>query len=690
MSGGPKKLTVSYGTFSCTLEGFDDAIATMKAVAEFFRDLSAEDRYFGATPPVPDAAMLERLAEGESRRRVEARMSEGGLVLRAGAVAPPPAAAPVNGTRAGVAPAAPGESVAARLARIRAMAARARAAEAPPRSIFAEDEGAETPAESAVDSAAGSAAEAARAAPPAPAAATPPAPAAAPVPEPLPPTPAAGPELAVEPSPTPAGEARVEAAPMWPEEEYEEDEPAPAFGTALPAVPAPPAETTPAPEATAAAPAEGPAPEAAYQPAPEAPHQPAPEAAPEAAPAPQEQAAAVAGDAGMPPAPRGAPSPAGAAQTLDMGAADAIRRYFGADGVDEGVRAPLMPEVAPEAAKPPPAAEAAPEPAPGPAAAPHEEGPAEAGPMLLTDPVDTERPIGPVENQIRTFLNRLRSASKPVEDAGAQASIRAAGPPAEPEAPAAPARERRPWAERTGDASEGEDLDRLMEAADSQLEVADNKRRIAALSHLKAAVAATEAERLLGGEAAEDTAAAIDRYREDLSRLVQAPIAQPAEPARRREPAPPQAESRTAPLLLAIDQRIDAAGRKAAPAGAPTASATGAYVGGVDTADERVPAEAAGLAFPEFAARLGVREIGDLMEAAAAYLAVQEGREAFSRPQIMRKVAQVADETAFSREDGLRAFGALLRRGRLAKLRRGQFTISQSSPVIEKARGIAR
>ena len=89
--------------------------------------------------------------------------------------------------------------------------------------------------------------------------------------------------------------------------------------------------------------------------------------------------------------------------------------------------------------------------------------------------------------------------------------------------------------------------------------------------------------------------------------------------------------------------------------------------------------------FAEFAERLGASSLPDLLEAAAAYTATVEGITHFSRPQIIRKVARISEDEDYSREDSLRSFGMLLRQGKIQKVRRGQFMLSEDSRFIDEA-----
>ena len=122
---------------------------------------------------------------------------------------------------------------------------------------------------------------------------------------------------------------------------------------------------------------------------------------------------------------------------------------------------------------------------------------------------------------------------------------------------------------------------------------------------------------------------------------------------------------RPAPLKLVAAQRID----EGAPAQQPVRPRR------VSAAVLGEEADSAGNGFAAYAAERGAAELHDLLEAAAAYMSFVEGRDHFSRPQLMSKVRS-AGSSDFNREDGLRSFGQLLRDGKIERSGNGQFTAS--------------
>jgi hypothetical protein len=76
----------------------------------------------------------------------------------------------------------------------------------------------------------------------------------------------------------------------------------------------------------------------------------------------------------------------------------------------------------------------------------------------------------------------------------------------------------------------------------------------------------------------------------------------------------------------------------------------------------------------------------DLLEASAAYASIVDGMPRFSRAQVMSKIAKITPGDAFSKEVGLRAFGKLLREGKILRVQDGQFAISKSSRFSVAAR----
>ncbi|MEM1410016.1 MAG: hypothetical protein AAGG79_04635, partial [Pseudomonadota bacterium] len=225
-------------------------------------------------------------------------------------------------------------------------------------------------------------------------------------------------------------------------------------------------------------------------------------------------------------------------------------------------------------------------------------------------------------------------------------------------------------------------FDRILEETNSKLADDEGSRRRSAIAHLKAAVAATKADRLVktGKAREEEEEQEQSQYREDLAKVVR-----PRRPSEGRvlsEPRerPTPLEDRPAPLMLVSEQRVDGDLEEEAPRAAIQPRR-------VNTEILRMQGEVGGedLSFADFAKQMNATELPDLLEAAAAYSAFVEGQKHFSRPQLMRRIASY-ERDSYTREAGLRSFGQLLRQGKIQKLKRGQFTITPETRFNPEAR----
>ncbi|WP_187430234.1 hypothetical protein ROLI_008250 [Roseobacter fucihabitans] len=191
-----------------------------------------------------------------------------------------------------------------------------------------------------------------------------------------------------------------------------------------------------------------------------------------------------------------------------------------------------------------------------------------------------------------------------------------------------------------------EDFSRIMAQVDQHLREPEAAIRRNAFSHLRAAAAARSADHTIGET--RDEGETTKPYRGDLAEAIP-PLHRAARTCKST------AQARAPVLKLNAEQRVDMP-----PDAAPTAR--------VDYFDG-TPAPS----FADFAKHLGCCELPDFIEAAAAYLSFVEGHAHFSRSQLMTQVEQ-ARVRDFSREEGLRAFGTLLRTRKIDKLSAGQFT----------------
>lgn len=272
-------------------------------------------------------------------------------------------------------------------------------------------------------------------------------------------------------------------------------------------------------------------------------------------------------------------------------------------------------------------------------------------------------------------------------------------------------------------------MSRILSQTDEHLAEPEGRRHRDAFAQLKAAVAATEAARqlgdagatardknevfrddlgVLGAEEQQEKAAAeediVDTFADDIeaaaeeeARIEATPAEEPLtldtpitdapledapaeevmaeDAAPQAAPASDEAEDRDAPAAAAPAPLKLVSSQPANAEDAPLDAAS-ARLRQIAAQKEAAPATKDG--FAEFAKLHGATDLADLLEAAAAYIGFVEGEDDFSRPQVMKKV-QSASDTEFSREDGLRAFGRLLRMNRLVKLSNGRFQVAEDT-----------
>jgi hypothetical protein len=696
MVGPSKILTVSYGTFPCTLEGFDNPFGTMRGIAEYCRDLAAQDRYFGAEPPTPDADVLHRIAQSGVKQRIETRIEGNGVVLRqldaadapdqSARVEPAPAATVDEvATAADAAPVAV-ESVAAKLARIRAVvdddAASGSSAfqdDEPVVSAFAgrpissafenvaeveeslapqnvpdsvEEETVQDPPEASEGAQTGEAGQTGIDVP-------------ADADEPL---------VTVEPEAEAEaeGETEVEVAVAAEVEAVAETaEPSGADPSAVVEDEQVADEASETDFALETAATDG----AADSTDNEATDEATDEATNEAGePVPEMDGEDETADS----ADLSAEEELSTEEVVSSGADDS------ADSVSQFMASTAAAEVELDEASEAEATEA-----------PDDTAIARVVEMRNADFDDAEQDdsfaqaeqAGDTPQDVQGDQGDQDAASStlsPEDEAELMANLDQVQRQAEAERRAE--KEGRVLLETQDIESSANSVKRVLDVTNTELEESEGTRRRSAIAHLKAAVAATRADKNLNQKRDEEDAKELSRYRNDLARVVR--------PRRPSETSGKPAERKMPPLMLVSEQRVDL------PDADPIAAAAAAAVrprrvtsdnlawsedeAAEDDSDANVFND--GNSFAEFASEMGASELPDLLEAAAAYSSFVEGLPHFSLPHLMKTVATLKAQQEFTREEGLRSFGILLRRGKIKKIRRGQFQISATTRFNPEAR----
>ena len=243
----------------------------------------------------------------------------------------------------------------------------------------------------------------------------------------------------------------------------------------------------------------------------------------------------------------------------------------------------------------------------------------------------------------------------------------------------------------TGGTGEVRDISRLFNTTEGHLSEDDVARRRSNIAHLKAAVAARRADAELGGDAPQPDPTS--DFREDLERVMRPRRVQNS--GHRTSTRPSENDtSGVAPLVLVDAQRVDDGPAEAAapirPRRVSRDAATGDEAGAADadtaaqdaSGGEEHAASAEEVSAHEqfrlYAEERGVESPEEVFEAAAAFLTYEQGHATVFRHQVLKHGQAILGEMA-RREEGLRAFGMLLREGQLRKVRRGEFELTRRS-----------
>ena len=215
-----------------------------------------------------------------------------------------------------------------------------------------------------------------------------------------------------------------------------------------------------------------------------------------------------------------------------------------------------------------------------------------------------------------------------------------------------------------------ETLEALLSRTNATLADSDVQRRQAAMAHLKAAAAATQADSTLAS--GRSAGAAMQEFRADLTTMTP-------------QPAP------KTPLVLVSELRVpkDSSAAKSSHA-KPSPKLVENIFRSDDDTEEDTTASPSNIftgveTFEDFVDRLGATEQIEIMEAAGVYMAHIEKQPLFRRRQLMRLMSNLPDALPLTREASLAIFKDLMRLGRFTEAEPGLFSVTDRSPLLAEA-----